>query len=75
MAKIKRNKDEKSFPFLRVRSGGGGGADRSIKELPSQIVNEVVILGVLFQNSLPDKKAIRILVYFYQDKPLLFLIL
>ena len=74
MAKIKRNKDEKSFPFLRVRSGGGG-ADRSIKELPSQIVNEVVILGVLFQNSLPDKKAIRILVYFYQDKPLLFLIL
>ena len=69
---------KKVFPSFGCGRGGGGGAaaaDRSIKELPSQIVNEVVILGVLFQNSLPDKKAIRILVYFYQDKPLLFLIL
>ena len=65
---------KKVFPSFGC-GRGGGGADRSIKELPSQIVNEVVILGVLFQNSLPDKKAIRILVYFYQDKPLLFLIL
>ena len=66
--------------FLRGRSVSGGGGSRSIKELPSQIVNEVVIWGLLIQNSLPGKKTIRIervaiLVYIYKDKPLLFLIL
>ena len=70
--------------FLRGRSvsgeRGAGGGSRSINELPSQIVNEVVIWGLLIQNSLPGKKTIRIetvaiLVYFYKDKPLLFLIL
>lgn len=76
MAKIK---DEESFPSGAVGERGGGGS-RSIKELPSQIVNEVVIWGLLIQNSLPGKKTIRIetvaiLVYIYKDKPLLFLIL
>ena len=52
----------------------GGGGTRIVKELPSQIVNEVVIWGLLIQNSLPGKNAIRIetvaiLVYFYKDKP------
>lgn len=73
---------KKVFPsFGCGRWGGGGmGDSRSVKELPSQIVNEVVIWGLLIQNSLPGKNAIRIetvaiLVYFYKDKPLLFLIL
>lgn len=77
MVKIK---DEESFPSGAVGERGAGGGSRSIKELPSQIVNEVVIWGLLIQNSLPDKKTIRIetvaiLVYIYKDKPLLFLIL
>ena len=73
------NHEEKALCWLG--GGGGGGApSRSVKELPSQIVNEVVIWGLLIQNSLPGKNAIRIetvaiLVYFYKDKPLLFLIL
>ena len=72
---------KKVFPsFGCGRWGGGMGDSRSVKELPSQIVNEVVIWGLLIQNSLPGKNAIRIetvaiLVYFYKDKPLLFLIL
>lgn len=70
---------KKVFPSFGCGRLGEGGS-RSIKELPSQIVNEVVILGVLIQNSLPGKKGIRIetvviLVYFYKDKSLLFLIL
>ena len=71
---------KKVFPSFGCGRLGEGGGSRSIKELPSQIVNEVVILGVLIQNSLPGKKGIRIetvaiLVYFYKDKSLLFLIL
>lgn len=66
--------------FLRGRSVSRGWGERSINELPSEIVNEVVIWGLLIQNSLPGKKTIRIvavaiLVYIYKDKPLLFLIL
>lgn len=71
---------KKVFPSFGCGRWGGGGGSRSVKELPSQMVNEVVIWGLLIQNSLPGKNTIRIetvaiLVYFYKDKPLLFLIL
>ena len=79
MVKIKEKSRWRKFSFGGGRWAGGGGG-RSINELPSQIVNEVVIWGLLIQNSLPGKKTIRIvavaiLVYIYKDKPLLFLIL
>ena len=80
MVKIKEKSRWRKLSFGGGRWAEGGGGGRSINEHPTQIVNEVVIWGLINQNSLPGKNAIRIetvaiLVYFYKDKPLLFLIL